>query len=219
MLRLGHEVIDWLSASNAVHANVVLVCITGISVVITGVYVVLTWRMAKAMAQQTRAMIQPVISLTIKWEPEFNPKGHFIIKNIGTQPLLLLDIRMKCNREGSHLFHDFSLWEEHFLGPDQDLRPMFDFIPEIEKELGSLEAGEFRRAWQPDEFGYSLEVVTSDMSKQVVNTYRNIPTLGVVYHDNRIPFRVRWRYFKRPFSQNYYRLNNYLYRIFKKGKR
>jgi hypothetical protein len=212
MLKLGYEAIDWLSANNAVHANAVLVCITG-------VYVVLTWRMAKTMAQQTRAMIQPVISLTIKWEPEFNPKGHFVISNIGTQPLLLLDIRMTCNCEGVNQIHDFLLWEEHFLGPNQDLRPMFDFIPEIEKKFGTWVANKFLRASQEGELGYSLEVVTSDMSKQVVNTYRNIPALGVVYHDNRIPLRVRWRYFKRPFSQNYYRLNNYLYRIFKKGKR
>src|SRR5208283_5448992 len=95
-IRIGHEVFDWLSANGAAHATVILVFITGF-------YAFLTWRMAKAIAQQTRAMIQPVISLTIKWEPEFNPKGYFIIKNIGTQPLLLLDIHMTCNREGVHL--------------------------------------------------------------------------------------------------------------------
>jgi hypothetical protein len=53
---------------------------------------------------------------------------------------------------------------------------------------------------------YSLEVVASDLSKQVVLTYRNIPVLSIVNVDKGMPLSVRWRYFVKPFAWRYRRL-------------
>jgi hypothetical protein len=72
---------SWLLANNASRA-------TGLLVVISGLYCLLTWRMAKAIARQTRAMIQPVALLEFHWKQErYYPASSFEIKNLGSQPL------------------------------------------------------------------------------------------------------------------------------------
>lgn len=75
---------------------------TVILVFITGFYAILTWRMARAIARQTRAMIQPVALLEFHWEREksYHPSAYFEIKNLGTQPLLLLDVKLWCGLFG-----------------------------------------------------------------------------------------------------------------------
>ena len=82
----------WLLRDNASRTTVLLM-------VTTGIYAYLTWKMAKAIAHQTRAMIQPIVSIEFFIEKEESfPKGRFEVKNLGAQPLLILDMRLECRR-------------------------------------------------------------------------------------------------------------------------
>ena len=191
-----YKVWTWLLANNASRA-------TGLLVAISGLYCFLTWRMAKAVARQTRAMIQPVALLEFHWEQEpYYPASYFEIKNLGSQPLLLLDVNLWCNLGGrKHFTEHQTLWDEHIIPPGKGLQPRFDFKRQFESE---------KLSWSSGELSYSLEVVASDLSKQVVLTYRNIPVLSIVNVRKGMPLSVRWRYFLKPFLRLYYRI---LYRI------
>ena len=95
-------------------------------------------------------------------------------------------------------FHDHKiLWDEHIIPPGQSLCPQFDFKQEFERE---------KLQWNTMGLSYSLEVVTSDLSKQVVLTYRNLPVLSIVNIRKGMPASVRWRYFLQPFAWRYHRL-------------
>jgi hypothetical protein len=196
----GYRLWSWLLANSASRATAILVFITGW-------YAILTWRMAKAITRQTRAMIQPVALLKFLWkEGQYYPVGYFEIKNLGTQPLLLLDVKLSCHmHEGRNFVEHYTLWDEHIVLPGEALYPQFDFKSQFEKE---------KLPWSSTWLSYSLQVVASDLSKQVVLTYRNIPVLGIVNVHKRTPLSVRWRYFLKPVGWRYRRL---LYR-FKRPK-
>jgi hypothetical protein len=187
---------DWLLANNASRA-------TGLLVLISGLYCFLTWRMAKAVARQTRAMIQPVVLLEFHWKNEpYYPASYFEIKNLGSQPLLVLDVNLWCGLHGKkHFTEHQTLWDEHIIPPGKSLCPQFDFKRRFENE---------KLSWSSIELSYSLEVVASDLSKQVILTYRNIPVLSIVNVDEGMPLSVRWRYFLKPFLRLYHRI---LYRF------
>jgi hypothetical protein len=199
ILNLWDRLWAWLIADNGVRALVILV-------VITGWYAFLTWRMAKAIARQTRAMIQPVVQLSFHFEERnFYPVGYIEVKNVGTQPLLVLDVELSCNLNNmmyrKHLTESFELWDEHIVPPGDSLRPMFDFKRRFEGE---------KWQWDTDSLSYGLDVVAADLSKQVVLRYVSIPFLGVSYVHKGMPLSVRWRYFVKPFTRQYRRL---LYRF------
>lgn len=189
---------NWLIDGNASRATVILVFVTIL-------YVMLNWRMARAVAQQTRAMIQPVLVLGFHWQhEEFYPVSYFEIRNVGTQPLLLLDVKLWCGcamPQGKSYTKHYTLWDEHILAPGKSLRPEFDFKEDIEKD---------KLPWSPGCLSYALDVVASDLSKQVVLSYTNIPVLHVVNVRKGLPLAVRWRYFRRPFASRYYRLQHWL---------
>ncbi len=170
---------SWLLANGASRATAILVFITG-------AYATLTWRMATAIARQTRSMIQPVALLDFHWEQErYYPSSYFEVKNLGSQPFLLLDMKLECHFRGKHFIEHYVLWDEHIVPPGTSLCPVFDFKPQLEKEI----------PWSSVELSYSLEVVASDLSKQVVLTYRNIPVLHIVNVHKGMGLSVRWRYF------------------------
>jgi len=195
ILDLGYKLWSWLLANGASRATAILVFITGW-------YAILTWRMAKAIARQTRALIQPVALLKFGWEGErYYPASYFEIKNLGAQPLLLLDVKLWCHFRGRHFREHYILWDEHIIPPGESLCPTFDFKPQLEKE---------NLPWTSIELSYSLEVVTSDLSKQVVLTYRNIPVLHTVNVHKGMPASVRLKYFLKPLRWRYHRL---LYRF------
>jgi len=183
---------DWLLANSASRATVILVFITGF-------YAILTWRMTKAIARQTRAMTQPVALLEFHWKEEkYHPAGYFEIKNLGGQPLLLLDVKLSCRMIGGRNFTEhYILWDEHIIPPGESLRPQFDFKRLFEKD-------DLR--WNSSDLAYWLEVVASDLSKEVILTYSNVPVLSVVNVHKGMPRSVRWRYFVKPFAWRYRRL-------------
>jgi hypothetical protein len=199
IIEYGHKLWAWLLADNAVRLTAVLV-------IITTWYAILTWRMAKAIALQTRAMCQPIALLTFHWNQEqWYPVGYFEVKNLGTQPLLLLDVKLACHfRQMGHfrsLTNEGMVWDEHIIPPGESLRPEFDFKRQFERE---------NFQWGVMGLSYSLEVVASDLSKQIVLTYRNVPVVGLVSVSKGMPLSVRWRYFVKPLAQRYRRL---LYRF------
>jgi hypothetical protein len=193
ILRYSYKVWSWLLVG-ASRATVILVFITGF-------YAILTWRMAKAISSQTHAMIQPVALLQFHWkEEEYYPAGYFEIKNLGAQPFLLLDVKLSCHRYGRSFTEHYTLWDEHIIPPGDSLCPQFDFKRRFEKE---------KLSWSPSaSLSYSLEVVTSDLSKHVVLTYQNIPVLAVVNVRKGMSLAVRWRYFLKPVEWRYGRLLN-----------
>jgi len=188
----------WLEANSASRATVILVFITA-------VYVFLTWRMTRAVARQTWAMNQPVALLEFHWQGEkYYPASHFEIKNLGTHPMLLLDVKLWCvlhMHERREFIEHYILWDEHIIPPGESLCPQFDFKSRFERD---------KLSWSSGWLGYALEVVAADLSKQAVLTYRNIPVLGIVNVSRGMPLPVRCRYFLGSFKRRYYGL---LYRF------
>jgi hypothetical protein len=61
-------------------------------------------------------------------------------------------------------------------------------------------------SWSPEFLSYSLEVVASDLSKQVILTYLNLPVWAIVNVQRGAPLSVHWRYFLKPFKRRYFRI-------------
>ena len=178
---------DWLTKQGAARATVIQVFITSILVFITAWYVILTRRMAMAMNRQTRAMIQPVLSIDFDIEKdEFFPKGRFEVKNLGAQPLLLLDMRLKCRRENMVMFDDgYMIYERHILPPGGQIASKFDFTERF-KQMGVT-------WWSPGIATFNLEVVASDLSEEIVLTYRSYAHVKDLRVTKGTPLRVHWK--------------------------
>ncbi|MGD0800463.1 MAG: hypothetical protein ABR906_04025 [Terracidiphilus sp.] len=189
-----NHVWDWLNANGASHVTVILGVVTGLNVL-------LTWWMAKAIARQTRAMIQPVVNLEFHWknEEKYNPESYFEIKNLGSQPLLVIDVKLYCGLDGGrwHYTDHQTLWDEHIIPPGGSLCPRFNFNRIFERD---------KLSWSLERLSYSLEVVVADLSKSIKLTYFNLPILSIVNVHKGMSLSVRWRYFLKPFKRHYYRI-------------
>jgi hypothetical protein len=175
VLHLWH----WLRADNASRASVLLM-------VITGIYAWLTWRMARSIALQTRNQAQPILKPAFEIDKdEFYPKGSFSIRNIGQQPMLILDILLIARLEGIVEQKDFEMFNENLLAPDDYYGFKFDFTDRFKKRG--------IQAWSPGFTAFSLEVVTSDLSKQTVITYKTYSTMRYVGVQHGMPWRLRWK--------------------------
>jgi hypothetical protein len=96
--------------------------------------------------------------------------------------------------DGRSFTEHYTLWDEHIIPPQESLRPQFDFRGKFERD---------KLSWDSMSLSYSLEVVASDLSKQVVLTYRNIPVLNIVNVDKGMPLAVCWSYFLKPLAWRY----------------
>lgn len=186
---------------------------TAILVVITAIYAFLTWRMARAIARQTRAMIQPVAQLHFHWNQRtFHPESCFEIKNVGAQPLLLLDVNLWCGLHRGMRIREFTehytLWDEHIIPPGGSLRPTFNFKDKFDRQ---------KLQWDCDCLSYSLDIVVSDISKQVVLRYKSLPVQETVNVSKGMPLSLRWRYAVKRFSWRFPRLRHQIDK-FKKRK-
>src|SRR4051812_9819305 len=129
-----HGFISWLTQPQ--NSNLVLVLVTAASSVLTAVYVLLTHSMSKAMARQTTAMLQPILSLDMQYVAlkngnvtgEITPCGTFGIKNVGSQPVVLLDVRFECFSDGKSVKLDqHDGLDDYLLRPDDGVIMKFDF--------------------------------------------------------------------------------------------
>jgi hypothetical protein len=183
---------DWLTKQGAARATVILVFITAW-------YAFLTHRMAKAMNRQTRAMIQPVLSMDFDIEKEeFYPKGRFEVKNVGAQPVLILNMRLGCRIHDMALFDEYKFYERHILPPSEKMAFKFDFTERYQKKGATV--------WSPGFASFNLEVVTSDLGEEVILTYRYSAYWRILTVKKGMPLRVHWKFFSTPFKQWYYRI-------------
>jgi len=186
---------NWLTMQGASRATVILMFFTAW-------YVLLTRGMVKAMRLQTRAMVQPVLKIEFRIQPDSdNEKGYFTISNQGTQPLLLLDVRLVCRIHEMRFPVHYQLWDKNVIAPQGKFEPMFDITPKRKQNF---------TAWSPDFISYNVRVVASDVNRQVVLTYAIYPDNGISNCVAGMPWEVRWRYFYQPFRWRYYRVKHRL---------
>jgi hypothetical protein len=182
---------NWLTRQDASRATVILMFFTAW-------YVLLTRGMVKAMRLQTRAMVQPVLEIEFQIQPDSdNEKGYFTIRNQGTQPFLLLDVRLVCRIHEMRFPIDYQIWDKNVIAPQGVFRPKFD--------ISSLRKQNFT-AWSPDFISYNVRVVASDVNRQAVLTYAIYPDNGISSCVAGMPWGVRLRYFFQPFKSRYYRV-------------
>lgn len=175
LLRAWH----WLRADNASRTSVLLM-------VVTGIYAYLTWKMARSIAQQTKALAQPVLKPEFKIDKEeFHPKGSFYMKNIGTQPLLILDILLTARRDEMIEYTSFDIWNENLLPRNECFGFNFDFTEAFKKRGVTW--------WTPGISPFLLEIVTSDLSKRTIITYKAYSTMQYVGVEHGMPWRLRWK--------------------------
>jgi hypothetical protein len=93
------------------------------------------------------------------------PKGSFIIRNVFTQPVMLLDRELYCNYNGRNRTQQYDLWDQHILPPGGQLEPIFDYTGYFTK-TGI-------RVWSPGWESYQRKVTASDLSKTVALTYKS----------------------------------------------
>ncbi|MBB5064961.1 hypothetical protein [Granulicella mallensis] len=166
-------------------------------VVITAWYAYLTARMAKAMANQTRAIVQPILTIEIAVD-SFFPTGRFEIKNVGTQPFIILDIRLECHIESVVTDDDFLMYERHILPPDESIAFRFDLRERYE-------AKGFR-VYAEGGVVANVTVVVADLSEQTIQTYRNFTHWKTLRMDKGLPWRVRRKNWIAPWKQWYWRI-------------
>jgi hypothetical protein len=182
----------WFRADNASRTSVLLM-------IITGFYAYLTWKMARSIAQQTKALAQPVLKPEFKIDKEeFYPKGSFYMKNIGTQPLLILDTLLTARRDENKQYMSFDIWNENLLPPSEYFGFDFDFTEEF-KKLGYT-------WWTPGISAFLLEIVTSDLSKRTVITYKAYSTMQYVGVEHGMPWRLRSKNFRIFVRSRFYRV-------------
>ena len=183
---------NWLTKEGASRATVILVFITAW-------YALLTYRMAKAMNRQTSAMIQPVLSIDFRFDnSDPYPRGNFSVKNLGAQPVLLLDMRMNSKRDNIVAFEEYGMYERHIMPPADDISFRFDFTDKFQKEGF--------HSWSPGVCTYNLEVVASDLSEEVILAYRCYAYGRFFSVKKGMPLRVRWKFVYAYFRQRYYRV-------------
>lgn len=195
--------------SDAAHSSAVQALVTVVLGLVTIWYVILTRGMAKAMARQTQAMIQPVASLEIVVPSSDNLKGLFYIKNLGVQPFMLLDAKLTMHYEGRTFVRHPTNYDKNIVTPKERFTMRFEFTDDL---------SEGRPSWGliPDSVWYDLAVVTSDISKDVVLTYRIWTSDRSSSCKSGMPLEVRWRYFSKPFKRSYNRWKFRLDRLMKK---
>jgi hypothetical protein len=183
----------WLSQGQ--NATIALVIATIALVLVTAWYAYLTHRMSKAVLTQARAMLQPVLALQMQYTGgSFAPNGCFEIRNLGTQPVVLLDVRLRCFPWGAKSIQDVCDGLVDNIVPPEGIKRGFDFS----QELGSAQKAQ-------GAYSYELLVVASDVGRQVVVEYGYLPVLEMHTCRRGEPLRVKLRYAARRLKHWYYR--------------
>lgn len=201
------------------HANPEAVATILAIVVSAGVTVFLaffTFLNVRASSRQTRAMLQPALKIdtTFHNDPK-HPKydasgvapgtsesgiGSLEILNVGTNPVVLLDVRCSANPFGMPaVVKQVGSFDEQILYADSHHGVVipFDFTGTVSEET--------RRRLG---FGYEFRVVASDLSRQIWITYVLHPVLGRRTHYIGGPWRVRLKYKSLGMKRVYYHVKH-----------
>jgi hypothetical protein len=144
-------------------------------------------------------MIQPVLSIEFTIDnADPYPRGNFCVKNLGSQPTLLLDMRLSSRRESIQAFQEFGMYERHIMPPKDEISFRFDFTKDFEKKGF--------RWWSPGVCSFNLEVTASDLAEEVILAYRSYAYQRFLSVRSGMPLRVRWKFFCAYFRQRYYRI-------------
>ncbi len=167
-------------------------------VAITAWYVYLTHRIMKATARQATALLQPALSIVRLVKPDEEGKRCLLIQNLGSQPVVFLDVVVGCFPYGKPgIVRRLRGWDDIVLPAGKDAELDYDFS----KDMGSIHVS-------PDACGYQALIVVSDLSRQVGGQYEYLPVLGRLSFTLGVPLRVRLRYMARPWGWRYHRLKS-----------
>jgi hypothetical protein len=164
--------------------------------VITAWYAFVTRRIMKATAQQATAALQPVLTLSRLVDTLDESVPRVLIHNAGDRPVVFLDVVIGCHSSGHRSIVDkLRGWDDQILGPNENTELRLDFSKPL-AEIGATQ----------NECGFWLEIVVSDLGRQVVIQYDYVWVLGRFTCKIGLPWRVRWRYIARPWGWRYNRL-------------
>ncbi len=188
----------WLSqGQNAVAVQFVASIILA---VITAWYVIVTRSIMKATAQQASAALQPVLALSQLRKTLDDPIPTVLIQNPGDRPVVFLDVVIWCHPSGHEGIEDrLRFWDDEILAPGEQKELRLDFSKSL-REIGVTK----------DACAFRAELVVSDLSRQAVIQYDYAWVLGRFTCKVGLPWRVRWKYFVRPWGWRYNRLKSRL---------
>jgi hypothetical protein len=170
---------------------------TVLLVVVTVWYAWLTSRMTRSMSLQTKAMVQPVLGIEMSQnKDEPYPKGRWQAKNLGEKPIVVIDVRLECRRDSRICHEEYMMYRNHVLPPREMIAFNFDFTKKFLDEQG--------RGWFSGSESFNVEIVTADISEQVILTYRMHLYWQSLSVKKGMPGRVRWRIFSDP-TRYFYR--------------
>ena len=149
----------WLWIQQGGNSSIVLIGVTT-------VYVFLTWRIMRATARQAATMLQPVLSFEQFTEIEQGIANHnnVRIENQGNQPVVFLNVERSCYPHGHKAIVKRGWFEDYVLSARASINLSFDF----RTELTDIHVDE-------SYCGYSIVIVVSDLSRQVVAEYEFMP--------------------------------------------
>jgi hypothetical protein len=137
-------------------------------------------------------MVQPVIGIEMsKNKDEPYPKGRWQAKNLGEKPVVVIDLRLECRRNLRVFHEDYMFYQNHVLPPGDEIAFDFDFTKRFLDEQG-------RGCFSPGMESINIEIVTADLSKQVILRYRKYLYWQSLSVRNGMPSRVRWRIWSDP---------------------
>lgn len=120
------------------------------------------------------------------------------MKNLGAQPILIMNMRLKCWRENVVEFIDYKWYERHILPPADKIAFDFDFTEQYQKKGVT--------SWTLGMCTFILEVVASDLSEEIILTYSHSESSRTLRVMQGMPLNVRWMFFSSFFKQRYYRI-------------
>ncbi len=197
---MAHEwgrFVSWLSQGQ--NATVVQALATTFVALITLWYAFLTHWIMKATAKQASAALQPVLSLTRFARTSGDNFHTILIQNSSGRPVVFLDVVISCYPSGrKHIVHPLRAWDDQILSSGENMKLRLNFS----SELAALHLYE-------DACAFNAELVVSDLSRQVAIRYEYNWASGNFICNTGLPWKVRWRYWLRPWGWRYYRVKSW----------
>ncbi len=189
----------WLAqGQNAVAMQVAAAVLVA---VITGWYALLTHWIMKATHKQATAVLQPQLSIHPMVRQEGETFHTLLVQNSGDRPIVFLDVRNSCHPEGHKSIVHNPWWEDQILPPGENYKLEIDFSKELEK-IGVPEGS----------CGFGTTLVVCDLGRQVVIQYEYLWVLGRFSCKTGMPWRIRFKYWMRPWRWRYHRVKGWFSR-------